>query len=83
MYLTFILDVSASIDKYWVWGDIKLFSMDLLNFAIAEAGLVLHPDHARVEVITFDDEAKKRVSIRSGWGLKLQPGAAAIITCSW
>lgn len=53
-----LLDVSGSIGRDLYRQEVETFAVDLVEYGIRKSGLILHPDHARMEVVTFDDLAK-------------------------
>ena len=59
--LIFIMDISGSIDDA-DFNKIRLFALELFNYAASECDMFIHPDYTRTEFILFDHRAELHVA---------------------
>ena len=59
--LVILLDVSASIGRDLYRREVETFAVDLVEYGIRKSGLIIHPDYATIELMTFDDLAEIQV----------------------
>ena len=59
--LTFIMDISGSISNS-DFNQIRLFALELFNYAGTECDMYVHPDYTRTEFILFDHLAELHIA---------------------